>query len=618
MKKLISLLLASLLCTIAHAGVVTGRIHNAAGEPLAGVSIALLYPEDSTLATFGITDKAGAYEITNVKNGTYVLQAASVGFYTAYKQVTVNAGNPLSINDLALTINAAAANLDEVVVSGEKVPVKIKGDTVEYNAGSFKVKPNAPVEDLLRQLPGVQVDAAGNIKAMGKDVNKVLVDGKEFFGNDPQVATKNLPADAVNRVQTFGKKSDQAEFTGIDDGDRDQTINLILKNGKRSGYFGDVYAGGGTDSRYEAGIKAFKFKPKTQIAAIGLFNNTNQSGFSFRDYMNFNGGLAGIASGGSFSMTASADDPVDFGQPITGDITSGALGLNYSYEFRKGNRFNISYLGNGTKKAVNAQTNTQSFLPGNERYQTDRTDETNTNNLAHRLSARWKNEVDSMNQVIIDGKAQIKNNDGHSHALALSYTEAALENRLDDNTSATGSSIDISGEAGFVHKTKGKWRLLQARADAGYSQSINRQIWQNTTRFFDSGADVYNSQFQDDHNAKLTSSLLLSATRNLSDNLYLEPRLKGGYNKEVLNRDQGLYPMTDGAVDSLSPHFYNNIYSLLPGITLKKSTMKIQWNIGLQGEFLTMKPVSSHLQERSASYQYLLPSVYWEEGSWRQ
>src|SRR5690606_2593335 len=184
-----------------------------------------------------------------------------------------------------------AAMLNEVVITGERVPIRINGDTLEYNAGSFKVKPNAVVEDLLRKLPGVQVDKEGNIKSMGKDVTKVLVDGKEFFGDDPKIATKNLPADAIEKVQSFQKRSEESLFSEIDDGQREQTLNLVLREGKKTGYFGEALGAGGVPGRYEGSLKAFKFRSKTQLAALGMLNNINKFGFSLQDYLSFSGGI---------------------------------------------------------------------------------------------------------------------------------------------------------------------------------------------------------------------------------------------------------------------------------------------------------------------------------------
>ena len=154
-----------------------------------------------------------------------------------------------------------------------------------------KQQPNASVEQLLKKLPGVQVEKDGTIKAQGEKVKKVLVDGKEFFGNDPKIATKNLPADAVDKVQVYNKQSDQAQLTGFEDGNYEKTINLKLKEDKKKGMFGKINAGGGTDGRYEGKFNVNSFKGARQMSVIGMGNNDNAEGFSFMDILNFTGAL---------------------------------------------------------------------------------------------------------------------------------------------------------------------------------------------------------------------------------------------------------------------------------------------------------------------------------------
>ena len=158
--------------------------------------------------------------------------------------------------------------------------------TVEFNAKAFTNKPHAVVEDLLKKIPGIEVDESGNMKALGEDVTKVMVDGKEFFGNDPKVATKNLPAKAISKVQVYDKKSEEAEFMGIDDGVRDRTINLILNEENKQGYFGELELGAGSDkpedpeSFYSASGKLYRFSDKIQSALLGMYNNVNKFGFT--------------------------------------------------------------------------------------------------------------------------------------------------------------------------------------------------------------------------------------------------------------------------------------------------------------------------------------------------
>jgi hypothetical protein len=232
-----------------------------------------------------------------------------------------------------MVMNDKAKVLAEVVLENEAPPITLINDTIQYNAGSFKTAPNASVEQLLKKLPGVKVEKDGTVKAQGETVTKVLVDGKEFFGNDPKVATKNLPADAVDKVQVYDRQSDQAQLTGFEDGNYEKTINLKLKKDKKKGLFGKVNAGVGNKDRYEGRFNVNSFKGARQLSAIGMGNNTNAEGFSFMDILNFTGELSRMqrGGGGNININLSTSDASAMGytgsNPNSGINTAWGGGL---------------------------------------------------------------------------------------------------------------------------------------------------------------------------------------------------------------------------------------------------------------------------------------------------
>ncbi|MCF8295153.1 MAG: TonB-dependent receptor, partial [Bacteroidales bacterium] len=302
MKTLISLLFVGLAFTVAaQQGAIKGFIYDDKGSPLPYATTVLLNPSDSTLLYFGITNQQGLFEIKDINTGKYLLQASFLGFQSYYKELTI----PVPSNNLGIIIlKPKMESLGAVNVEAERIPILIKKDTVEYNAGSFKTNPDAVAEDLLKKLPGVEVDRSGNIKAQGEDVQQVLVDGKEFFSSDPQVATKNLPADAISKVQVYDKKSDETELSGIDDGSYQKTLNIILKDGRKNAYFGDVSGGYAPSDKYQSNAKLYRFNKEYQFAALGMLNNVNRFGFSFKDYIDFNGGLQSMMSGGGITISS--------------------------------------------------------------------------------------------------------------------------------------------------------------------------------------------------------------------------------------------------------------------------------------------------------------------------
>ncbi|MGV3545622.1 MAG: carboxypeptidase-like regulatory domain-containing protein, partial [Pedobacter sp.] len=214
------------------------KLHNA--------TVSVLNAKDSTLYKFTRAAKDGNFSFQNMKKGNFILLVTYPEYADFVNKFSLDSANN-SIDFNAIDMKTKAKLLNEVIIKGQAAAIKIKGDTTEFNAAAYKIQPNDRVEDLLKKFPGVTVDAQGKITAQGKTVEKVLVDGEEFFGDDPTLVTKNLRADMVDKVQLFEKSSDQAAFTGVDDGQKAQTLNIVLKEDKKQGYFGKVDAGYSTD-----------------------------------------------------------------------------------------------------------------------------------------------------------------------------------------------------------------------------------------------------------------------------------------------------------------------------------------------------------------------------------
>jgi hypothetical protein len=253
-------------------------VDNTDHKNLQNTVISLMRAKDSVLVKFARADKAGNFSIASIKEGEYIVMITHPYLGDYFDKTEVK---PNIVTDLGkITMIPKSKLLAEVIIRSGS-PIRIKGDTTVYTADSFKVREGANVEELLRRLPGIQVDKDGKITAMGEKVTKVLVDGEEFFGSDPGIATKNLRADIVKEVEVFDKKSDQAEFTGIDDGVKDKTINLKLKDDKKKGYFGKIEAGGGLKDKYDNSIMLNAFKGKRKIAGYGIMSNTGQTNLRY-------------------------------------------------------------------------------------------------------------------------------------------------------------------------------------------------------------------------------------------------------------------------------------------------------------------------------------------------
>lgn len=610
------IILSILLVCAIHAAAATHRISgllsDTTGAPLAGASVSLLYPEDSTLAFFSISNDQGIFEIGAVNEGSYVLQVALMGYYSEYRVVTVAPGGNDKLGALVLHSSGSGMLLNEVVISGEKVPVRVKGDTLEYNAGSYKVKPDAMVEDLLRKLPGVQVDQEGNIKSMGKAVTKVLVDGKEFFGDDPKTATRNLPADAVDKVQAFEKKSDRTLFTGVDDGAREQTLNLKLKAGHKSGYFGEARGGLGFPERYDASLRAFKFREKSQLSALGMFNNINKFGFSFEDLINFNGGISNLMRGGGRIDMDAGDMPVDFGQPVTGRVNSGALGFNYSVEPSAGYRWNVSYMGTGAQKLLEQISSSRNLVGAGEFRKEDASD-ADQRTLNNRLATSWRSETDSVLLTTFGGYARLGSNTSEEALRSRAYSDAMLQNNLYNTTRINGHSFEAGGHASWTRKMKDRRTVLEGRLEGSYSRKMERSRWNNLLQYPVAGTELSDAQYQDNEQRKTYVLASVAPVLHAGKGYYVEPSLSAAFDRDERNREQGLLAEMPDRTDSLSPYYYRNVFRLSPAVKFRRSLKSVRWHLGLEQANLWLSPFLNRASNGQRAYHYLLPSVSWQQ-----
>ena len=278
MRKLLLSIPIICIAAVSNAQVKGTITDSASKQPISNVAIGLVIKTNPTDTIYTLTDDKGHFKFDNVPASNFSLTIRNMGYRPVAKFVpvskiekTIDIGN--------VTIAVWGKIMDEVVVSAPAIVVK--EDTVEYNAASFKVKDNAVVEDLLKKLPGVTVDKDGNVTAQGKSVTRVKVNGKDFFGGDVKTATRELPANIVDKIQVIDDYGDQATVSGIKDGDPDKVINITIRKDKNKGFFGRLTAGVGTEDRYQASFNGNYFNNNRQISLVGNSNNTNASLFNF-------------------------------------------------------------------------------------------------------------------------------------------------------------------------------------------------------------------------------------------------------------------------------------------------------------------------------------------------
>ena len=440
-------------------------------KAVADATITVLVKNDSSLFTFGMTDNAGRFFLDNIPAGEYRLLITHVVYHNSNRLFTIGDNNK-QIDLGNVVMNGKTTILEEVIVANEAPPVTLIGDTVQYNAGSFKTQPNANVEQLLKKLPGVQVAKDGTIKAQGQTVRKVLVDGKEFFGNDPKMATKNLTADAVDKVQVYDKLSDQAQLTGFDDGSSEKTINLKLKKDKKKGAFGKIMGGAGTDDRFESRFNVNSFKGARQMSAIGMANNTNAEGFSFMDMMNFTGELGRMMKGGNgnININITADDPNAAmpGGNDKGTRTIWGGGLNYNNIIGNKIDFTSNYFYNHYNPKTIAQIQRQYILPYSSYFYNQNSLSNNINN-SHRLNVGFDYIIDSFHSLKISpslGYQQTKSNS------MSSYQQMGSDGRQSNN----GYSNSITNRTGYNFRNDLLFRKKFRRRGRTFSPSLQTTL----------------------------------------------------------------------------------------------------------------------------------------------
>ena len=334
-----------------------------ANRALNSATVSLVYAKDSSLVSFSRTNEAGVFNFKNVAPGNYLISVSYVGYIP--KWVPVLTGTEKTV-EMGLIYMNDVNSMSTVTVTARRPPVVINGDSVEFNSENFKTAPNAVVEDLLKKMPGMEVDKAGGITVNGKKVTKVFVNGKEFFTGDPVMATKNLPADAVDKIQVYDRKSDQAMFTGIDDGSEETAINLKLKKDRNKSTFGKLNGGAGTPSVFDAQGNINVINNDEQFSAIGGANNTNRQNFSGRNIINFSGGGGGRPGAGGGVTVNFSGGSGETDANAQGIAETYSIGGNYSNLFNdKKTEFNANLSVSDVERNNNSSSFTQNLTPGN-------------------------------------------------------------------------------------------------------------------------------------------------------------------------------------------------------------------------------------------------------------
>lgn len=425
-------------------------------EIIESASIRVLNARDSSYVTGTVTNEKGNFSLT-IPAKRYIVEVSFMGFDSQYFDVSPRQNNG---NLGRVYLSESSIYLQETVVTAKAVEIVIKGDTVEYNADSYKTQESAVLEDLIKKIPGAEVDSDGKITINGKEISKILVGGKEFFSDDPKVASKNLPAKMIEKLQVLDKKSDMAQLTGFDDGDEETVINLTIKPGMKEGMFGNFMGGHGSHGRYEGNGMLNYMRNNTQVTLLGGLNNTNNAGFTdFASGMRQGGPPRGVSFGSNNGVAKTNNFGANFATEVqnklkvNGDVRYGLVDNDVISDREK------NY---GSNQMMDREI---SNSWGNNKSE----------NFAANFKFEWT--PDSLTKIIFRPNVQYNENRNRQRSLGASYY-AEGKSELDyteDSTSYYSKSYgwNTNGDLMINRKLNSSGRSVTVRFAGGYSQTDN-------------------------------------------------------------------------------------------------------------------------------------------------
>ncbi|MEN9548615.1 MAG: hypothetical protein RIR12_1206 [Bacteroidota bacterium] len=604
-------------------GVIKGTLWDTASkQPISNATVTVLNIKDSSIVTYTLSNKSGAFEITMLALGGYQLVISHQSMETIKKNVSISAENKM-VDMGKLSVHKQIKVLDGVVVTND-APIVIKGDTTQFKADAFKTRPNATVEDLLKKIPGMQVDKDGNVSSQGETVQKVIVDGKEFFGNDPKLATKNLTADMVESVQVFDDMSEQAKFTKMDDGTRTKTINIKLKKDKNKGLFGRALVAGGSSTengfRYEGNVSLNKFKGDQRFSVLFNTNNINKQGFSFSDIIGAMGGFSGFGGGGGSGMGGmqiaggrSGGGGFGFGglgggSTATGIIKSLSTGINYTDLWAKKIKVSGSYFFSNSEpnqESSSLRRSTFKSRTGVDSLETRDYESISANkNQNHRFNFRFEYQIDSANSIIYIPSITLQNSNNYSEdttnrvATVAAGTYKTITSFTKNNNEREG--LNVGNNLLFRHKfgKTGRTVTLGWNSTIGNSESNTFTISNND--YFNIGGvktgAIYQNR-QSNQKTKTNNNVLSgSYTEPLGLNKLLEFNYAYTHNLNSSDRTTFDYdPATDKYQTpnlALTNSFENLFTAHRVGANFKVQEKKYNYQFGLAMQQSTLESQS--------------------------
>ncbi len=636
MRELVGITLLAFFCTItsfAQSQSINGKIIDKTdNKPVAGAIILLLKQKDSSVISQIVSSVEGLFFFKNILPDSLILKINTLNYEEYISFFTLTNDN----KELApIKLEQQGKNLDAVTVTSRTPPVIQKGDTAQFSASQYKVNPDASTEDLIKKMPGITVAKDGTVTAQGETVKKVTIDGKDFFGDDASAALKNISAEAVDKIQVFDRLSDQARLTGFDDGNSTKAINIVTKASVKNGQFGRVYAGAGTNDKYNAGGNASFFKNARKLSLVGSFNNINQQNFASQDLLGLTsgssggggggpqggGGRGGMGGGGRGGMGGGNDFSV--GQ-ANGISKTNAIGINFSNEYNKKLTLAGSYFYNESRNNNESVVNTETFLQQKDTSLfTKQNSNTNTNNINHRINLRLEYNFDSSNSLFFIPNISFQKNDAVSITDVNSYFGQPSTGKLFE-TANTSLIKNISNRDGYNIRNSLLFRHAFAKKGRSISFGLNHSITKNNSentsdadyKYFKNNVLTKDSlnQLYDNINTSNTIGGTIAYTEPLSKKSQLQfdynPSVqKSKADQQTFNFDGQKYTQFDTL---LSNKFDNTITTNNAGVTYRfvpNKDQQFQVGVSYQTTKLESKRTFPSKTNVNQSFSNFLPNL---------
>jgi hypothetical protein len=570
------------LATFAQISSIKGTVKDTTEKKVLSLaSVNVLRAKDSVLVKTVRTSNNGEFTIASLPVGNYIVMVSYPQYADFTDKITVGS-TPLT---LSIAIDTKAHILKEVIVKNTVSAIRVKGDTTEYKADSFYVTPNADVQELLKKMPGIQVNARGEITAQGEKVNKVLVDGEEFFSDDPAVVTKNLRADVVDKVQVFDKKSDQAVFTGIDDGQKSKTINLQLKEDKKNGYFGKAEAGSNFNQFGNGKLMTNAFKGKRKIAGYVTTDNTKFDNLNWDEAQNYGdgGGMVTEFNDGGMSMIFNSEG--DEGGS-TGFPNQQSAGATYSNKFDKGS---VNTSAQYNRLIVNGLTSSYSktILPSNSIVNNTNSTQRNEKKK-YKLSTtdQWGTDSTGLFKLTLKGANVISDNTtSFTGGSFIPETGATLNNTARTTSNSTNDKT-LNGSLSYRLRFAKKGRTISVNSDFNFGDKTQDGLLNAQNDFFNASNVIIKQE-----TIAQTKSLSQLTSAGSVNTVYTEPLGKNSFlifNYKIglagNNSERNTFDDRAGQpkikVDTLSNHFKFNTVNNSGNISYRYAVKKVNFNIG--------------------------------------